>query len=414
MVFFILFIVIIAFTIKEKACLDRNIIHKRRKKTMDDGSIQRINNANNNNFSKQKTNSAHNNTSICQEQTSTQKKKSSKKNRRLFKGAILAESLMVFICGLRSVDVGVDTSNYYDIFTSGASRFMELGITVLSIIGHLLGNSFQVFLFLFALVSLLPIFYFINKRSQIVSFSLLIYLSFSNFFYPETFNTIRATAAIGLFTIAVLLVEKNRYKYAIIWFILSCSFHISAIAAGVLVLLGHLIKNFSKYATFTIIASSILFGLVFSTGFSAYAEVISIWLSTLTGDFADYYLHHFKDLEETEFNLVGVLSNMLPFSLFAIILYDNYNAKNIYYKLLVIGVVISNTFISIALVYRITMFLTLYLIIVLPNTHIRTHGFRRLALNGLILFMLLWYVYKLFGSTSDSMAGTIPYTFFFE
>ena len=336
------------------------------------------------------------------------------KKRKVYVGAKLLFFVMLRLCALRSVEVGVDTSHYYIMFSSGTSRFVEFGYWLIRHISSMFGNSFQMFLALYAIVSLYPLYKMLGRESVNVSFSLLIYLSFSNYFYPEVFNVIRATAAIAFFCIALSYWVANRNKFALLLFVMSCLFHITAGVAIVIFICSQFIKWLPRQITYIIIIASFIFGVIFQTGFSAYAESLSYWMEDFSGDITGYYSHHLNDFLETNFNIVGTLSNTLPFTLFAILLYDERNSTNIFYKLFIIGVVLSNVFISVTLVYRITMFLSVFLIVVLPNTYRRISNPHKLILRCLILFMLMWYVYKLLGSTSDTMAGIIPYSFFFE
>ena len=270
------------------------------------------------------------------------------------------------------------------------------------------------FLSLFALAALAPLYKMLNRESRNISFSLLIYLSFSNFFYPETFNTIRATAAIGFFVLAMSYWSRKEYRCGLLLFIVSCLFHISSIVACGLLMIAQVVPYISRGVTNIAVIVSIVFGIVFQTGFSEYANSISLLLSSVSGDFTEYYYQHFASLEKTEFNLVGTLSYMLPFSLFAILLYDKENSNSIFYKSFVLGVVLSNFFISVTLIYRITMYLTIFLIIVLPNTLKRQRLNLKILSLMLIAFMLSWYIYKLFFASNDDMAGILPYSFFFQ
>lgn len=336
------------------------------------------------------------------------------RKRRVFFGARILGFLMFLLCALRAFDVGIDTINYYESFKTGISRFVEFGYWLIRNISLLLGGSFQVFLSLFALAALCPVYKMLYRESQNVSFSLLIYLSFSNFFYPETFNTIRATAAIGFFVLALSYWSRKEYRWGVLLFILSCLFHISSIVACGLLMIAQVVRRIPRYAINIAVIVSIVFGIVFQTGFSEYADSISLLLSSVSGDFAEYYYQHFVSLEKTEFNLVGTLSYMMPFSLFAILLYDKENSSSIFYKLFVLGVLLSNIFISVTLIYRITMYFTIFLIVVLPNTLKRLGRNSKILSMMLIFFMLLWYVYKLFFASNDDMAGILPYSFFFQ
>ena len=334
--------------------------------------------------------------------------------RNVFIGAKILVLLMFLLCALRRLDVGIDTLHYYESYKSGMTRFVEVGYWIIRNVSLLLGGSFQVFLSLFALSALGPLYKMLSRESINVSFSLLIYLSFSNFFYPEAFNTIRASAAIGFFVLALSYWSREEYRCSIPLLIISCLFHVSSIAACGLLMIAQVFHRIPRSVTYIAVIISIVFGIAFQTGFSEYADSISLWLAGVSGDFAEYYYQHFASLEGTDFNIVGTLSNMLPFSLFTIVLYDKKNSSCIFYKLFTMGVILSNIFISVTLIYRITMFFTIFLIVVLPNSMNRLKGNSRIFSMLLITFMLSWYVCNLFVASSDNMAGILPYSFFFQ
>ncbi len=334
--------------------------------------------------------------------------------RKVYTGTAILCFIMFAICALRSTSVGIDTEHYYNSFQQGTNRNIEIGYWLVRDIALLFSNPFQVFLAIYAAASIFPLYYTLKRESVNVAFSLLIYLSFSNYFYPETFNTIRATASIAFYLLGLSFWLRHDRKIAIVLFLVSTVFHNSAIIALLLTVGILYINLFSRKLTYSALLLSVIFGLGFKSGFSDYAETISLWISSVPGDAIDYYSQYVNQFEETSFNIVGTLANMLPFTLFAIFLYDEENSRNAFYKLFVMGVILSNIFISVMLVYRITMFFTVMLLIVLPNTYVRLKGTKLKIVKGLIFFMILWYIYKLFGSTSDKMAGIIPYTFFFE
>lgn len=336
------------------------------------------------------------------------------RNRNLFWGSKVLALLMFLLCALRGIDVGIDTSHYFDSFNAGVSRYIEVGYWIIRRVSIWCGNSFQIFITLFACASLLPLYKMLKRTSVNVSFSLLIYLSFSNYYYPEVFNTIRATSAIAFFVLALSYWDVESYRKSLSLFVIACLFHVSALIATAVVLCVTVIKKIPRTICYITVIASMVFGFVFQTGFSEYSYSLSLWLGNISGDFTDYYSKHLMELNETDFNSIGTLANMLPFTLFSLFLYDEKNSTSCFYKLFVIGTALSNIFISISLIYRITMFFTILLIVVLPNTLKRLKQTPKYIVKVLILFMLLWYIYKLFGTSSDNMAGIIPYKFFFE
>lgn len=329
-------------------------------------------------------------------------------------GALLIFILMFLICALRDVSVGIDTEHYYEGFHQGTTRKMELGYWAIRAVALCFSNSFHIFIAAFAFVSIYPVYKFLKKESCNIAFSFLVYLSFSNYFYPETFNTIRATASIAMYLMGLSALMRKEYVTMSWWAIMCVFFHNQGLVIITLTIIAFLfVKNIPKKLVYILLIVSVIFGLSFNSGFSQYADMLSLWMAQFSGDAADYYIRYVARFEETSLNIVGTLANMLPFTLFAIVLYDNQNSQSLYYKLYLIGTLMSNIFISVSFVYRITMYFSILLIVILPNTFIRSMKSKRTILLIMTFLMGIWYIYKLFGSTSDTMAGIIPYKFFF-
>jgi hypothetical protein len=145
--------------------------------------------------------------------------------------------ILVLISGLRSVNIGIDTGQYYDKFvsydstdlaSSFADNFTEPGYIVLNyIIYQLFGNQFQVLLLLVALVYVSSVSYVIYRYSEYPWFSYLLFIGFGYF----TFGMSGMRQAIAMsFTLLsfVYIQKKNIYKY-LLFIGIASSFHISSL-----------------------------------------------------------------------------------------------------------------------------------------------------------------------------------------
>ena len=312
--------------------------------------------------------------------------------------------VMYFLCATRDVSVGTDTVHYYYSFFFGTSRQLDPSFYFIKEIAIFLGNSFQQFLNIYALAAFIPLFLFFAKNSSNVAFSLLIYLSFSNFFYAETFNTIRVSAAISFFLLSLSFLYEKRTMIGVMLSFIAIFFHNSSIIAYLITLLILYIPKISKKITIIVIFLSLCCGLFFSFGFKDYAESLSDKLII----FSEHYSRSFAYLKETNFNFTGLIVKLLPFSILCIFLHTEDNSKNIFYKLFFASTVLSNFFVSVALIYRITMFFSVLVTIILPNTIKETKNNQRnflFVITGTIV--LLFCLRILFAN--DSMAGIIPY-----
>lgn len=334
---------------------------------------------------------------------------------RGFKGrntlALIVLAAMMILCGLRGKDVGVDTMTYWEAFKRGSIR-MEPTFQFIVYLCHTLDLSFKGFLMSYAVLTFIPFGIFIKKLSKDVCFSVLIFLSFSVYFYHETFNTIRVCAAAMYVLLALMEIENEHKMKGLLFLVLGFFFHYSSLVVIPFILILYFIKHVNFITVSILLLLSFILGLSFTIGFSDYAAGLSFWIQMYgEGDLALYYQTHLDTIQETSFNIVGTLAFMLPFSLFALFMYDDLNARSLYYKLFCVAAIIENLFISIALSYRLSLFFLLLITVLLPNTYMRTKGLQKFALLGLSSFMVLWYLYQLFRANTGSLAGTIPYHF---
>lgn len=319
--------------------------------------------------------------------------------------------LMMFLCGWRGKDVGVDTVQYYGSYLHGSDRYEPM-FQLVSYFCYTVGFSFKEFLMCYALLTFIPLYVFIRKVSVDAAFSVLIFLTFSAYFYHETFNTMRVYAAMTYVLFAYYYVERGSNWKALCFFLIGCLFHYSAIVTIPFVILFKCVKHISFVPILLTIVLSVVFGLIFAIGFKDMATQLSLLMEYYSGgDLAEYYQKSLDNMEETTFSVIGTLAFMLPFSAFSVFMYDKTNSRSLYYKLFLVAAVLQNVFISVVLTYRMTMFFLILIVVVLPNSFNRAKGFRRLSLAGLSAFMVLWYVYQLVRATPESFAGTVPYHF---
>lgn len=337
---------------------------------------------------------------------------SGNKNDRLF-GAF-AFIVLLLIAGLRDRTVGRDTDSYYLFYQWGSER-MEPLFSLLRSFLRSIGAGAPLFILCAAGLAIIPFYIFVRRYSTSICFSALIYMSFSVMFYHQTFNTVRACIAIGFLLFFFESIESKRFCRALLFAILSAGFHYSSIVAILLTVLFCIIKRYNFWPVFALLCLSVIIGLTFKEGFASVAERVT-FLDLFTGsDSAEYYSRYLQNLKETDLNLVGQLASLLPLSCFVVLLWDEKNSSSIYYKLFFAGVFLSNIFYSVLFIYRITMFFTILIVVILPNTFSRVNRNRKYALLGMSVFMVAWYIYELFTYVPyESLAGAVPYHFFWE
>lgn len=323
--------------------------------------------------------------------------------------------LMILIVGLRSPEVGRDTQNYVDIYLEGGWRYEPL-FQLIAAVSRWLGLGVNGFFTIMAVITFCPLFWFFRRASWRPVFSALIFVTFSVVFFHQTMNTVRASAALPFCLIALFFASRKEWWKTIVCFLIATGFHYSSLAVAALLLISGLFKKVRRKGYYALLAVSLLIGLFLSSRIGAVLGSITnglaaiVALSSRTG----YYLAqtYLATLGETSLNFFGVAATLLPFSTFGFLLYDPINGKSLYYRLFIIAVLISNVFLSVAIVYRVTMFLTPLITVLLPNTYKRSGPNRQLLLLVLTFLMILWYCYQLFTAGPSDMAATVPYRVF--
>lgn len=140
--------------------------------------------------------------------------------------------LLSLINGLRDVSIGIDTENYYDIWiwiSQGKGQFIEPAWYFLNKGIQLIGGGYNLFLWIVALITFIPIGYIAKKYILNPSLALLFYFFIT--FYLQSFNMMRQDVAISIIAISyVFLLKKKKLKYYIT-VLLACLFHTSAICS---------------------------------------------------------------------------------------------------------------------------------------------------------------------------------------
>lgn len=153
-----------------------------------------------------------------------------KKNSRI--ALFFVTLILSFFCGSRSIEVGVDTANYYNYFLSIAHIGIGFGSDIgFSVISYFLMKYFDnphiAFLFFAFVTNYLILFRLWDFREK--AFFPLMVVIYMAVYYPYSFNIVRQFLAIAVVFWATKYIERNKYfRYAILN-ILAASFHTSAL-----------------------------------------------------------------------------------------------------------------------------------------------------------------------------------------
>ncbi len=155
---------------------------------------------------------------------------------------ICVSIFMIAIIGLRSVTVGIDSWNYFFMFSDvryeGISYAfdpkleLERGYVLFEILAHKAHMGFAGFNLVYAIFNVSVISYLIYKKSPMPWLSYFLYMCFS--FFVLELTMMRQTLAISIVLLAVLT-DKNEtfmdFLKFVLWIFVAYMFHASAIVA---------------------------------------------------------------------------------------------------------------------------------------------------------------------------------------
>lgn len=162
--------------------------------------------------------------------------------------AFASSLLLILIIGFRSEFNGLDLHNslgtgyfyYYEKINEdsileilqnfGKRRYanFEIGFCLFcKVIGTICSNQ-QILLFASAVLSVIPVAYFISKNSKNVWLSIVIYMAMP-FFGPAYFSAIRQGIAIGLAVLSYEFIKRKKLVKFVIIILIASTFHSSAI-----------------------------------------------------------------------------------------------------------------------------------------------------------------------------------------
>ena len=268
--------------------------------------------------------------------------------------------LIVLIICFRDKTVGVDTIDYVNYFLkpylgygNDTREFEYLFQKWCELIKQIWPNG-NFFIFSTSLAALLPVFYTINKvaTNKIIGISLFVVTVWVFYFY-----LLRQCLAIGLFCIGVYALYKKQYIKAIIFFVLATFFHTTVLLCVLLLLAIYFIEIKKETAIILILLSFI----IALSGIFKVDEILFYGFSLFTGvEFIDRY-QGYAD-QTTEFtSLYLVLKSILPLSLLCTILVYNLKddtiLKNLFVKLFIAYIVVSNLMLYSLYTFRILLYL---------------------------------------------------------
>lgn len=315
----------------------------------------------------------------------------------------------ILLCSLRTIDVGEDTYNYYMSFLNESNSeplFWAIRVFIKNS-----GLSFNTFLFVVSILIYSPLYYVITKKSENPAFSFFIFITFSDFFFVNTFNTLRFSIASSFILLGIYFLDKGESKKSILAFITALGFHYSSIIVIPIIYLCKFIKKIN--ITFAIIA--ILISICIGFLSSLYSDILNLAFTVLSNsdsDSVDKYLAYSTNDLDSGLSPVGQIFTYCLFSivtwfcLFKKNKYKRHDEISLMLSVLFIGGLLANALMGVLLAYRIVVYLLLPIIIVIPNSIIKIKNWAKIPIWAFICMRV--YIYCS-GFLYDSPANILPY-----
>lgn len=376
------------------------------------------------------------------------------KNRKYY--LYIVFSAIVLISMLRSDQIGIDLSHYYNKYFpmfKNAEWHQLQNITMsgdwewgfcafCKIIGQI-STSTQCFIIFTSLFTIVPYALFIYKNSDDVVFSTVFFLGYHIFMM--SLNVIRQAMAVGIILLGFESLKRKHYIRFIIWVVFATMFHTSAIIAVLLILCDKI--RFKKNTFYFLTVATVGVGVVYRVLFekildiSWFSNLYGLYSASGTGDSGGYITFHTLGMFViaalifvyccSVYNCRKVWSRpyyygkhgRITFSLKGpVIKLNRINRYTPVYwseSMLVYAVYLAVLFRFCAFIINVTARFALYfipfLMIAFPHAvnKIQKESNRRLMQNSMLAIIIFFFLYLGF-TRAGAMWGTVPYKFFWE
>ncbi|WP_028911865.1 EpsG family protein [Prevotella sp. MA2016] len=336
-------------------------------------------------------------------------------------GVIVLGGIMMLLCGLRANTVGADTDGYFRFadFATSEESSERFGILYLSL--RLLCGIFdnpQVFIFVIALLTFVPLLWLIIKKSPLPAVSLLVFMVASSHYYLECFNIIRQLLSVVFVYLFIYYYFQKKYLWACCFLILAFLAH--KFAFFVILVLPFLRRRIPFPVILCLITISVILGYIgtldflteFLVGLSSYGSESAYNVASL-GNYVN--IHELN----SKWSAAEVLSHWFPVTVVCIFGYRKSKASNLYnmlYNMLFVGAIITNLLMSNVYCDRIASYFTVSQIFIVANCLSKGLTISKVAITFVIFFYVLFYMYTLYiqNLDIDFVDNVMPYKFCFE
>ncbi len=300
--------------------------------------------------------------------------------------------ILLFIGGLRGLNVGTDTANYYKLYNYGESIFRALKgyeylYTYLLYFSWKYVKDYQFLVFVSMFLVLLPLYVVIWRESKNINLSVLMYvLTYSWFF---AFNGTRQAIAISLCLLAVSFLYKNK-KLFFVFILIACLFHTTAIIMLMMFFVDKL--YISKVGAVFFILVAMVIG-----SMSRFLDLNALGIGS---DFM--YFQYFEREAKDSLSITRILMVIYMCSLILFL-----DTKNIYVKMMIVGVFLFNLLAFNPSLARISNYFSIAQILVISNMPVKPYIENN---KKIILVLALFYGFiTFFYFLNANISEVVPY-----
>jgi transmembrane protein EpsG len=307
------------------------------------------------------------------------------------------------IASVRAVSVGIDHQGFKQAYDYELSFYsvpdllgkFEIGWIFLNKIVKTVFDDFSYVLWISSFLTLYPIYVVIKRDDTVPLFSLLLY--FMLFFYCLSFSLIRQSIAVSFFLLAVHHFNSGERLKFIMAILVASLFHYSALVLLPLTLFCDRMELSYKTVVWSL-------AITFAIGFLGFTDSIRGLIQLLP---FEKYSHYAEYNQGVEFDRLNLYIFLVPKILLFIYFYRSFEEEyDIYKNIFFAGLIISNLFLSISLVSRFVMYMSIMEIILIPGIIYFASERKRFNYTVIILiYAFVYFMYYLF----TNRGGIVPY-----
>ena len=323
--------------------------------------------------------------------------------------------MMFLVCGLRGMNVGIDTKDYIDSFRYGVENYFldsnEKLFNITYSIVHVFSSSWNIWLLFVSTLIYIPLFIILKNESPNPLFSSLIFMVSMSHFFPESMNIIRQSIATTFILGSYSFWNKDKKILSLIVLLIAILFHTTSIIALPFLFLKKI--RFNNNLIFISLFIVTLLGII---GFYGFINNYILSLSELNDNiYAATMLKYSKYGIGMGSNLNGYIFAIIPFSVLCLItmpISEQDNKYRFYFNIMFVATVLYSLISSIDYAFRIVYGLMITQILVIPYAYKFGKPNRRKLIIIYTFVMIIFYFWYINTMNKIHIGSIVPYQFF--